>query len=155
MNAETAIETAAALLATERHRLTGKELAACEWTQDPEFENDTYVMDWHYPSEPEEPEEPEEDDFDTTAEYERARDRWEDEMADWETDYSRWEDKVEEYNRARAPFEAHLATLERLRNEFYVTITRWIDAQDRAASRRAVETHNRLHPELNLKTQAA
>lgn len=155
MTAETAIETAEALLATERHRLTGKELAACEWTQDPEFENDIEVVNREDPEEPEQPDEPEKDDFETTAEYERAHDMWEDEMDDWKTEHSRWEDQVKENAGDRAEFESHFATFKRLRNEFYVTITRWLDARDRETSRRAVKTHNRLHPELNLETQAA
>lgn len=34
----------------------------------------------------------------------------------------------------------------RLRHQFCREITEWIDARDRSASRRSVETHNRLHP---------
>lgn len=138
MNAETAIETAAALLATERHRLTGKELAACEWTQNPEFENDMDVVNLEDPEEPKEPDKPQDDQFDTTAEYARARDLWEDEMLEWRIAHREWEIEVKANARARAEFEAHFSTLTRLRLEFYATITRWIDAQDRSASRRAV-----------------
>ena len=113
MNPEHAMETAEALLAIARHRLTGKEIEACEWTQSDEF------LDLIETGEISGPDEPDKDDFEDLKSYAEAYELWELTEDKWQT-------------------------LKRLRLEFYAAITRWIDAKDREASRRAVKTHNRL-----------
>lgn len=125
MNTETAIETAEALLATSRHRLTGKEIEACEWAISESFADDVEVM------ESPDPDEPDRDDFNNEFDYEDAVD----ERAE----------ECREMDEIIDAFGDLFVTLKRLHVEFYATICNWIDSNNRATSARAIETHNRLH----------
>lgn len=116
-----------ALLATVRQVMTGREIEACEWTQSADFVDD--FEGYRYRDQEMEPD------------YELF-----DHHDDFETAHGAWEKRAIENGRRDKATAEKLELLNQLAVPYSREIANHIDEENRAASRRAVETHNRLHP---------
>lgn len=149
MNPETITEFATAVLATQRHTLTGGEIEACEWalTGD-QFEDDMQIFDQEDPDEPDEPdEEPDREDYETKTAFQRDYDQWEEDMEDYKEEHRQWEAACAKLEKQRDEFTSHYKRLMSLFIQFSREIGEFIRQRDLTISRNTIETHNRLHPQ--------
>lgn len=123
---EDAKNIGSACLATVRSVLTGLEIEACEWTQEDGFEEDCESMGAASP------EEPSKDNYTLNQEDE------------YEEDLAKWRMECRQLGSDQSDFERRWEALKSLAIQFSREIGDFIETKGREASRRAVETHNRL-----------